>query len=62
MTTPRKRSRSGPSGPNVPESQRHTVRIALRLRPEAAERLREIAEERRETLAEVVSGLVLASS
>lgn len=58
MTAPRKRK----SGASIPEAQRHTVRIALRLKPKTAERLRELAEERRETLAEVVTGLVLASS
>lgn len=55
MTSPRKRPRSGP---NVPEAQRHTVRVALRLRPDDAALLRELAEELRETLSAVVAALV----
>ena len=46
------------SGSYVHESQRHTERVVLRLRPEVAERLRRLAEERGETLSSVVASLV----
>jgi uncharacterized protein (DUF4415 family) len=40
---------------NVPESQRHTERVILRLDPDVAARLRSIAEAWHVTLAEVVT-------
>jgi hypothetical protein len=40
---------------NVPESQRHTERVILRLEPEVAARLRAIAAAWHVTLAEVVT-------
>lgn len=40
---------------NVPESQRHTERVILRLDPEVAARLRAIADAWHVTLAEVVT-------
>ena len=40
---------------NVPESQRHTERVILRLDPDVAARLRAIAEAWHVTLAEVVT-------
>lgn len=58
MTPPRKRSRSGPSGPNVPESQRHTVRIALRLAPDVARALRDYADGLGVTIAAAVAELL----
>lgn len=46
------------SGCNIPESQRHTVSLKLRLPPDVAERLRELAAARGVTLGAAV-GLAL---
>lgn len=42
-------------GKNIPDSQRHTKAVLLRLRPETATRLRELAAEHGTSLANVVS-------
>jgi hypothetical protein len=42
----------------VPEGQRHTVQVKLRLPPEAAAALRALAEERGMTISEVVARMV----
>jgi hypothetical protein len=55
MPAPRK-SRSGP---NIPESQRRTVRVSLRLPTEAHEALRELAEDSGHTMAELVATMIL---
>ena len=57
--TPTRKRKSGRGG-KIHEAQRHTERIALRLAPDVAARLRELAAERGETMAGVVAGLVLA--
>lgn len=54
MTAPPKRK----PGVSIPEAQRHTVAIKLRLSPGAAERLRELADEEGLTLAAWVTSLV----
>ena len=42
----------------VPEAQRRTVQVKLRLVPEAAEKLRALAEERGLSVSEVVARMV----
>ena len=42
----------------VPEQQRHTERVTLRLQPEVRVLLLEMAERRGETIAELVTALV----
>jgi len=46
------------SGPNIPEAQRGTVRLTLRLTPETMARLRELAAARGTTLAGAVTALL----
>ena len=48
------------SGKSVPEAQRHTVAVKLRLSEEDARCLRAIAEQAKETVSATVSGYVLA--
>jgi hypothetical protein len=45
-------------GKNIPNAQRHTVQILLRLPPEVDERIRELAEQWGITLAGVVGRLL----
>lgn len=45
-------------GKNIPNAQRHTVQILLRVPPEVAERIEELAEEWRLTKAGVVGRLL----
>ena len=47
------------SGPSVAESKRRTVRVVLRLPPEAAEALKELATFRGKTRSVVVDALVI---
>jgi predicted HicB family RNase H-like nuclease len=47
-----------PSGVNIPEAQRHTTRVMLRLRPDIAERLRAAAEQAGQSVSAYVAGLV----
>jgi uncharacterized protein (DUF1778 family) len=59
MTAPRKR-KSGPSG-RVTEQQRHTERVTLRLHPDVAALLRELAAERGNTLSDAVAYAVVGA-
>ena len=45
-------------GKNIPNAQRHTVQVLLRLRPEAARRLRELAAARKSSVSETVADLL----
>jgi hypothetical protein len=56
----RRPSPSGPSGPTTPEGQRGTVQVLVRLAPDVAERLRDLAERRRVTLGALVTGWLAA--
>lgn len=46
------------SGPNIPEAQRHTVRVVLRLPPGAAESLESLAQAWDTTRSDAVARLV----
>jgi hypothetical protein len=50
--------RKKPSGENIPEAQRHTVQVKLRLPPEYAERLDELARKLRVTRSGAVAHLL----
>lgn len=49
----------GTSGPNIPDSQRHTVKMQLRLPPDAARELRRLAKKRDENMSAIVAELVM---
>lgn len=48
------------SGPNIPEAQRHTVAVKLRLTPRQVEQLREIAHCEEMGLSELVAEWIQA--
>lgn len=52
-------ARKKASGRSIPEAQRHTLALKLRLRPEVAEELRALAAERGCTLGELVTRLLV---
>ena len=55
MTDPKKKA----SGASIPEAQRHTTPIKLRLAPQVSDRLRVLAAKHKESLSEFVARLVL---
>ena len=57
----RRPSPSGTSGPTTPEAQRGTVQVLVRLAPDVAARLRELAAERGSTVSAIVAGWVTAT-
>lgn len=50
------------AGRNIAEAERNTRRVCLRLRPDVAEDLRELAEASDTTIADLVSAWVLRAS
>lgn len=55
---PRSRGAKSRSGPDIPEAQRHTVQLKLRLPEDVADRLRALAAERHVTVSGLVASLL----
>lgn len=60
MTAAPRKRKSGPGG-RITEQQRHTERITLRLHPDVAACLRELAAERGNTLSDAVAYAVVVA-